>query len=162
MGKFDGLLLVSDFDDTLYDSHHRVPPRNLAAINYWLREGGRFTVATGRAYTTFAPYVHLAPINAPVVLSNGSAIYDFHTDTMLVETQLDPRAPQDFQALMDAIPSLGMEAYHGEDIYVYRPNYVTYGHMRKVGTDYTVAPIADMPTPLSLIHIWTLPTILLV
>lgn len=39
MGKFDGLLLVSDFDDTLYDSHHRVPPRNLAAINYWLREG---------------------------------------------------------------------------------------------------------------------------
>ena len=147
MGKFDGLLLVSDFDDTLYDSHHRVPPRNLAAINYWLREGGRFTVATGRAYTTFAPYVHLAPINAPVVLSNGSAIYDFHTDTMLVETQLDPRAPQDFQALMDAIPSLGMEAYHGEDIYVYRPNYVTYGHMRKVGTDYTVAPIADMPTP---------------
>ena len=161
MGKFDGLLLVSDFDDTLYDSHHRVPPRNLAAINYWLREGGRFTVATGRAYTTFAPYVHLAPINAPVVLSNGSAIYDFHTDTMLVETQLDPRAPQDFQALMDAMPSLGMEAYHGEDIYVYRPNYVTDGHMRKVGTDYTVAPIADMPTPwnkvivqqLSLIHI---------
>ena len=147
MGKFDGLLLVSDFDDTLYDSHHRVPPRNLAAINYWLREGGRFTVATGRAYTTFAPYVHLAPINAPVVLSNGSAIYDFHTDTMLVETQLDPRAPQDFQALMDAMPSLGMEAYHGEDIYVYRPNYVTDGHMRKVGTDYTVAPIADMPTP---------------
>ena len=147
MGKFDGLLLVSDFDDTLYDSHHRVPPRNLAAINYWLREGGRFTVATGRAYTTFAPYVHLAPINAPVVLSNGSAIYDFHTDTMLLETQLDPRAPQDFQALMDAMPSLGMEAYHGEDIYVYRPNYVTYGHMRKVGTDYTVAPIADMPTP---------------
>ena len=147
MGKFDGLLLVSDFDDTLYDSHHRVPPRNLAAINYWLREGGRFTVATGRAYTTFAPYVHLAPINAPVVLSNGSAIYDFHTDTMLLETQLDPRAPQDFQALMDAIPSLGMEAYHGEDIYVFRPNYVTDGHMRKVGTDYTVAPIADMPTP---------------
>ena len=147
MGKFDGLLLVSDFDDTLYDSHHRVPPRNLAAINYWLREGGRFTVATGRAYTTFAPYFHLAPINAPVVLSNGSAIYDFHKQIMLVETQLDPRAPQDFQALMDAIPSLGMEAYHGEDIYVFRPNHVTYGHMAKVGTEYTVCPIPDMPTP---------------
>ena len=149
MGKFDGLLLVSDFDDTLYDSHHRVPPRNLAAIHYWLREGGWFTVATGRAYTTFAPYFHLAPINAPVVLSNGSAIYDFHTDTMLVETQLDPQAPQDFQALMDAIPSLGMEAYHGEDIYVFRPNEVTYSHMRKVGTEYTVCPIPDMPTPWS-------------
>ena len=29
MGKFDGVLLVSDFDDTLYDSRHRIPERNL-------------------------------------------------------------------------------------------------------------------------------------
>ena len=71
MGKFDGLLLVSDFDDTLYDFQHRVPPRNIEAIRYWIQEGGRFTVATGRAHRTFAPYAHLAPINAPVVLSNG-------------------------------------------------------------------------------------------
>ena len=34
MGKFDGLLLVSDFDDTLYDFQHRVPPRNIEAIRY--------------------------------------------------------------------------------------------------------------------------------
>ena len=29
MGKFDGLLLVSDFADTLYDDYHRVPQPNL-------------------------------------------------------------------------------------------------------------------------------------
>ena len=118
MGKFDGLLLVSDFDDTLYDFHHRIPPRNLEALGRWIGQGGRFTVATGRAHRTFAPYVHLAPINAPVVLSNGSTIYDFQTETMLVQTLLDDRAPEDFQALMEAMPSLGLETYHGEDIYV--------------------------------------------
>ena len=147
MGKFDGLLLVSDFDDTLYDSHHRVPPRNLEAIQYWIQEGGRFTVATGRAHRTFAPYVHLAPINAPVVLSNGSAIYDFQSGTMLIQTLLDPRAPRDFAALMEAIPSLGLEAYHGEDIYVCRPNAITDAHMAKVGTDYTLCPVLEMPAP---------------
>ena len=147
MGKFDGLLLVSDFDDTLYDSHCRVPPRNRSALEYWMGEGGRFTVATGRARRTFAPYADLAPINAPVVLSNGSAIYDFAARTTLVETLLDPRAPEDFAALMDAIPSLGLEVYHGEDIYVFRPNAVTDAHMAKVGTDYTQRPIPDMPTP---------------
>ena len=147
MGKFDGLLLVSDFDDTLYDFHHRVPPRNLRALEYWIAQGGRFTVATGRAHRTFAPYAHLAPINAPVVLSNGSAIYDFETETMLVQTLLDPRAPEDFAALMEAIPSLGLEAYHGEDIYVFRPNAITDAHMEKVGTDYTVCPVPDMPSP---------------
>ena len=147
MGKFDGLLLVSDFDDTLYDSHHRIPPRNLDALGRWIGQGGRFTVATGRAHRTFAPYVHLAPINAPVVLSNGSAIYDFQTETMLVQTLLDDRAPADFQALMAAMPSLGLETYHGEDIYVYRPNAITDAHMRKVGTDYEVRDIPDMPAP---------------
>ncbi len=147
MGKFDGLLLVSDFDDTLYDLHHRVPPRNISAIRYWIREGGRFTVATGRAHRTFVPYVHMAPINAPVVLSNGSAIYDFAQEKMLVQTLLDPRAPEDFSALMEAIPSLGMEAYYGEEIYVFRPNWVTDAHMEKVGTDYTVCPVLDMPAP---------------
>ena len=50
MGKFDGLLLVSDFDDTLYDFHHRIPPRNLEALGRWIGQGGRFTVATGRAH----------------------------------------------------------------------------------------------------------------
>ena len=147
MGKFDGLLLVSDFDDTLYDFQHRVPPRNVEAIRYWIGEGGRFTVATGRAHRTFAPYAHLAPINAPVVLSNGSAIYDFQREKMLVQTLLDPRAPEDFAALMEAIPSLGLETYHGEDIYVYRPNAVTDAHMKKVGTDYEERAIPDMPSP---------------
>ena len=147
MGKFDGLLLVSDFDDTLYDFQHRVPPRNIEAIRYWIQEGGRFTVATGRAHRTFAPYAHLAPINAPVVLSNGSAIYDFQREEMLVQTLLDPRAPKDFAALVEAIPSLGLEAYHGEDIYVYRPNAVTDAHMKKVGTSYEERAIPDMPSP---------------
>lgn len=149
MGKFDGLLLVSDFDDTLYAPDCRIPQANLDALRYWIGEGGYFTVATGRAHRTFAAYAHLAPINAPVVLSNGAAIYDFQADRMLVQTLLDPRAPQDFARLMEAMPSLALEAYHGEDIYVYRPNLITDAHMKKVGTGYTQCSIPEIPTPWS-------------
>ena len=149
MGKFDGLLLVSDFDDTLYDYSCRVPPRNLRAIERFIGAGGRFTVATGRAHRTFAPYAHLAPINAPVVLSNGSAIYDFQQERFLVQTLLSAQAPRDFAALAHAMPSLGFEVYHGEDIYVFRPNSITDSHMKKVGTDYQVLPLEDMPLPWS-------------
>ena len=147
MGKFDGLLLVSDFDDTLYGSSHRIPERNLEAIAYFVREGGRFTVATGRAHTTFAPYVHLAPINAPVILSNGSALYDFQTDRMLEQTLLSDTAPQDMRAVLEAFPTLALEAYHGEDIYVYRPSWITEAHMKKVGTGYAVCPPEEAPLP---------------
>ena len=47
MGKFDGLLLASDFDDTLFDGGVSIPGRNLEAIRYFTGEGGYFTVATG-------------------------------------------------------------------------------------------------------------------
>lgn len=147
MGKFDGVLLVSDFDDTLYTADHRIPPRNLEALSYFVSQGGRFTVATGRAYRTFAPYVHLTPINAPVVLSNGSALYDFAQDTMLEQTFLPDCTPEIFSRWLERFPSLGMELYHGEDIYVWNPNLITQAHMKKVGTSYTLCPLEQMPLP---------------
>ena len=147
MGKFDGVLLVSDFDDTLYGANRRIPPRNLEALRYFVGQGGRFTVATGRAHRTFAPYAHLSPINAPVVLSNGSALYDFAQNVMLEQTFLPEHSAQDFARLLEQFPSLGIESYHGEDIYVWNPNYITDAHMKKVGTDYTICPLEQVPLP---------------
>ncbi len=149
MGKFDGVLLVSDFDDTLYGANRRIPPRNLQALDYFVGEGGRFTVATGRAYRTFAPYVHLAPINAPVVLSNGATLYDFDRQELLEQTYLPLTSPQDFVQLLEEFPSLGMEIYHAEDIYVWNANSITDAHMKKVGMEYTVCPPQQTPTPWS-------------
>lgn len=147
MGKFDGILLASDFDDTLYGCHLRIPERNLEAIRYFTGEGGRFTVATGRAHRTFAPFAHLVPMNAPAVLSNGAAIYDFQAGRMLEQTCLPDTAPADLASLMEEFPSLSLEVYHGEDIYVCHPNYITLAHLKKVDCDYTECPIPDMPTP---------------
>ena len=55
MGKFDGVLLVSDFDDTLYGSDLTVSGENVKAVRYFIEQGGCFTVATGRARPAFAP-----------------------------------------------------------------------------------------------------------
>ncbi|RKI67359.1 HAD-IIB family hydrolase [bacterium 1xD42-67] len=147
MGRFDGLLLASDFDDTLYGLDLRIPERNLEAIRYFIREGGRFTVATGRAHRTFAPYAPLVPMNAPAVLSNGAAIYDFQREEVLEQTLLPLSAPQDLARIMEDWPSLSLEVYHGEDIYVCNPNEITYAHLKKVGCGYTARPIPEMPVP---------------
>ena len=147
MGKFDGLLLVSDFDDTLYDHQRRVPERNLRAVQYFQREGGRFTVATGRAWRTFSPYVHLVPINAPVVLSNGSALYDFQAGRMLKQTFLPQSAPEDLGAALAEFPTLALEAYHGEDVYIHRPNAITWAHLEKVGVQGAQLPPEQVPLP---------------
>ena len=147
MGKFDGILLASDFDDTLYGWDLRIPERNLRALEYFIREGGRFTVSTGRAHRTFAPFASQVPMNAPAVLSNGAAIYDFQADKMLEQSLLPDTAPADLAAVMERFPSLSLEVYHGEDIYVCNPNEITFAHLRKVNCDYTRCAIPDMPTP---------------
>ena len=36
MGKFDGVLLVSDFDDTLCDNTYYIPERSLKALDYFI------------------------------------------------------------------------------------------------------------------------------
>ena len=147
MGKFDGILLASDFDDTLYDLTLHIPERNLEAIRYFIGEGGYFTVSTGRAHRTFAPFAHLVPMNAPAVLSNGAVIYDFQSDRLLEQTLLPDTAPGDLAEIMEQFPSLSMEVYHGEDIYVCNPNAITFAHLKKVNCGYTRCAIPDMPTP---------------
>lgn len=147
MGKFDGILLASDFDDTLYTEDLRIPARNLEAIRYFTGEGGYFTVSTGRAHRIFAPHAPLIPMNAPAVLSNGAAIYDFRADRVLEQTHLPDTAPADLAAVMEVFPTLSLEVYHGEEIYVCNPNYITLAHLKKVNCDYTQCPVNAMPAP---------------
>ena len=66
---------------------------------------------------------------------------------MLEQTHLPETAPQDLAGLMEAFPTVSLEVYHGEDIYVCRPNHITFAHLKKVNCGYTECPVADMPTP---------------
>ena len=149
MGKFDGVLFFSDYDDTLYSTRRAVSPENRAAIRYFIQNGGRFSIATGRAHRTFTPQIekeHLE-FNAPVVLSNGAAIYDYAADRYLVRTHLCPETPERMTRLCRDFPDLAFEAYHGEDVYVHNPNVVTMKHLERVNVPYTSCPIPQMPTP---------------
>lgn len=76
MGKFDGFLIVSDFDGTLTGSDGEIPARNIDAIKYFISEGGKFTVSTGRTLKGFHNYTSEL-INAPVLLGNGAFAYDY-------------------------------------------------------------------------------------
>ena len=149
MAKFDGVLFVTDYDDTLYDLTLSVSGENRAAIRYFIANGGRFSIATGRAHATFTPQIEKErlALNAPVVLSNGAAIYDYQADRYLERTLLAPATRERILALCGEFPDLAFEAYHGEDIYVHNPNLVTMTHLTRVGSPYTACPIPDMPVP---------------
>lgn len=149
---FKGVLLVSDYDDTLYGSDLHVSEENRQAIREFIAQGGRFTVATGRARETFTPQVESEniPLNAPVILSNGATIFDYETGKTVLRTYLPDEALRDMEQVCEKFPDLGFEAYHEDEIYVYKPNIVTKIHLDRVGTEgRQITAIGQIPLPLT-------------
>ena len=82
MGRFSHILLAADFDRTLTNPVSEIPQANIDAILEFEQEGGAFTVATGRSIPMFQARQALVPSNAPLVLYNGAAFYEYETNTL--------------------------------------------------------------------------------
>ena len=76
MGIFSDVLLTVDYDRTLTAIDSTIPERNLEAIRYFMENGGAFTVNTGRSVPMTQVFRDRVPVNAPLLLYNGSAAYD--------------------------------------------------------------------------------------
>ena len=159
MGKFDGVLLASDFDNTLIYTEEAlrsgvpIPPlseKNRAALEYFMAEGGRFSIATGRAYAAFEKLAPLIPMNAPCVICNGAAIYDFSKEEYLETALLAEDTRRRGQAVLDAFPTVAVEAYHIDNvIHAVQPNSITRAHEHLTGVNVVECPtLLDVPLPL--------------
>ena len=159
MGIFDGVLLASDFDNTLIYTEEalrsgvavpELSPENRAALEYFMAAGGRFTVATGRALAAFLRYAGSIPMNAPAVVCNGAALYDFEKQEYLEVAMLDEAARRRGQAVLDRFPAVAVEAYHIDNvIHAVQPNEITRQHEHLTKVSVTEAPtLLDVPLPL--------------
>ena len=79
MGKFDGILIVTDIDGTFLGNKSRKVPENFEAIEYFKANGGVFTFASGRLHYSIDRVIPNPEkvANAPFILANGSCLYDF-------------------------------------------------------------------------------------
>ncbi|MGN0106470.1 MAG: Cof-type HAD-IIB family hydrolase [Hominilimicola sp.] len=128
MGKFDGILLCTDLDDTLLTTDKRVSEENSRAIEYFKSEGGLFTFVTGRVpmgARLMLEYVHP---NAPMVCFNGAAIYDFKDDKMLWSRSLDDKAIEVVEYIDNLFDFVGIEVCTDDKIYFCRVNRVLEEH----------------------------------
>lgn len=82
MPDFSDILLTVDYDRTLTAPDSTIPERNLEAIRYFMENGGTFTVNTGRSVPMTRVFRDIVPVNAPLLLYNGSAAYDLQRGTL--------------------------------------------------------------------------------
>ena len=159
MGKFTGVLLASDFDNTLIYTEEAlrkgeaVPPlsqKNRAALEYFMAEGGKFAIATGRALVAIARHAADLPMNAPAVVCNGAALYDFEKKEYLEIEMLDGAALRRGQQVLDRFPEVAVEAYHIDNvIYAVQANEFVRQHERITEVQAQErASLEEVPLPL--------------
>lgn len=88
MGKFDGILICSDFDGTL--AHEaKISDVNRDAVRYFQSEGGVFVPVSGRPYHFFKLYEDVLKPSRYIVGLNGAEIYDCVEQKMAYRDALD-------------------------------------------------------------------------
>lgn len=115
--KFDNILIASDYDGTLYNEQGIITPQVKEKIAYFISNGGKFTVSTGRTYQGFHAY-DKSYINAPVLLANGAMAYDYEKDCI---SCLDSVGEEIFSALREVhakYPEASIEMYSIFDSFV--------------------------------------------
>ena len=109
MPDFSDILLTVDFDRTLTAPDSSIPERNLEAIRYFMDNGGAFTVNTGRSLAMFQRYFDQIPVNAPLLLYNGSAAYDLKKQDFAFCHLIDLDLNRTVQEIHELLPDLEVE-----------------------------------------------------
>ncbi len=159
MGKFDGVLIASDFDNTMAYTEPcllsgapmpTLSAENKAALEYFMAEGGIFSVATGRALPGFDPVALEIPMNGPTVLFNGAAIYDYKKGAYVATAYLPEEVRGHIAQIEAALGPVTYKIYHNSnDIYVVHPNDITDKHQHLTHLPTTeLQSVYDAPSPI--------------
>lgn len=117
---FESYTLVSDMDGTLINSEKQISKENLDAIKYFVDNGGKFTVATGRMVASVACFLDRINLDLPAILHNGGKIYDYNNHKVVYEHFIEEDRKQSIRKVWENRPDIGIEIFCDEVVYVYR------------------------------------------
>ena len=138
---FSDVLLTVDFDRTMTGPDSKIPQRNLEAVDFFMKNGGTFTINTGRSVSSFKKHLGKVPVNAPILMYNGSARWE---DGQLSEVKLlDMDLWETAKALREEFPNMNLESQGVDFHYLIDPEpaYVAFYDALKWG--YRIARPGD-------------------
>ena len=116
---FSDVLLTVDFDRTMTGPDSKIPQRNLDAVAFFMENGGTFTINTGRSMSSFKKHLGKVPVNAPILMYNGSARWE---DGKLTEMKLlDMDLWQTVAAVRAEFPGMNLEIQGVDYHYLVEP-----------------------------------------
>jgi len=125
-------LLISDLDGTLLNGQQNISKKNKTSIQQFIKDGGLFTIATGRVEDSVGPYIQELGITLPVILYNGAVIYDYQNQQRIYEQKIT-----NFTSLFKQLQSfgeresIGINYYQNKKAYVPDYNELIKAHQKK-------------------------------
>ena len=99
MGKFDGILICSDFDGTLFTGSS-ISEENASAIRYFQENGGRFTITSGRYPAFLGAHRHRVDANTYLIGLNGTIISNYDGTDVIRQGFLHADAPEIIKSII--------------------------------------------------------------
>lgn len=118
MSKYDGYVILSDLDGTLLTNDKKVSKENRQAIEYFIDNGGKFTVATGRPIYSCLEYIQDLKTDLPAVVFNGGTLYDCNSNKIIKEIITAPQQKELPFLIHKKYPHIGISIYSRKDVYV--------------------------------------------
>ena len=143
--EFSKVILMTDLDGTLLTDDKQILPQDLEAIERFRAGGGIFTVATGRGYSMARHIAQKLRLDAPAVLFNGAAVYDFTEDIFLWSCEIGSRAVDIITRIAQHYPDIGVEVLQQHTVFVPFLNETEQWHLDLESVQADKRPLAEIP-----------------
>lgn len=120
--RYDRAAILTDLDGTLFNSDGEVSAEDRVAVREFIDGGGLFGVATGREPHNARRWLPALSLNAPSIVLNGAAVYDFVRQCYLQASLVDKEAACDVIQRCERLGlSLDIQIYTTEGIFYASP-----------------------------------------
>ena len=149
MGKFDGILICTDLDGTLYRNDKTISEENKAAIEYFKSEGGCFTFITGRLpYYSQDAYDKARP-NVPFGCINGGGVYDGALHKYIWTRNMSDGVFPLIECIDKKFPEVGIQVCCFDKTYFAKENGVMSKFRRLTGLPNNTIAYCDVEEPIA-------------
>ena len=149
MGTFDGVLLCTDLDGTLYKNDKTISRENKEAIAYFKQEGGYFTFVTGRMPYYTQDAFEAAQPNVPYGCVNGGGLYDGVKKEYVWTCELPTAVMELVKHIDECMPLVGIQLCGFEKTYFLKENGATKRFRRITGVPNLVCSYDSIKEPIA-------------
>ncbi len=127
MGLYDNCLLACDIDGTLMVNGY-INPENVRKIDFFINEGGKFSISTGRSIGAISDVLAQVKHISPSVVANGCMIYDFENKIIIHDKVLPRDDYRIAKIIINSGINVGVEIHSGPEVFTIRRNSATTLH----------------------------------